>query len=249
MEKKYWVPALEKAYLVLETVAEEPNQLRLIDLSKRLGIHKSSLFSLLATLEALNCVVRDRADTYALGSWFGKMGGSYFSRNDMAASFHREAEVSKTIIGETIQLARLDGNEVLYLAKSEAPTRIRLVSEPGMKLPAHATALGKAMLAQLPLEALTRLYADAALAGLTPNTLTDRKALFTELEQVRKQGFAVESQEAVVGFCCAAAPVLGAGGEIAAAVSCSMPVHEWERKRDAAVKEIVRLARRLTLHI
>lgn len=70
MEKKYWVPALDKATRILELIAENPHQLKLIDLSRRLDINKSSMFSLLHTMEELRWISKDKGDTYALSSFF-----------------------------------------------------------------------------------------------------------------------------------------------------------------------------------
>jgi len=146
MEKKYWVPALEKADAVLQAVSEQPSKLRLIDLSNRLGINKSSMFSLLGTMEALEWVVREAEGTYSLGSKLGFIGNAFFKQFSLIDRFRKEAAVTKHTIQETIQLAKLERQEVLYLAKEEMPSPVRLASEPGMKLPAHITALGKCYL-------------------------------------------------------------------------------------------------------
>lgn len=249
-EKKYWVPALERANDVLGLLCESPSSLKLIDLSKQLGIHKSSMFSLLHTMEALEWVVREDDGTYTLGSKLGFIGNAFFRQFRLIDRFRKEACVTKHVIQETIQLARLEQREVLYLAKEEMPSPVRLASEPGMKLPAHATALGKALLAFVQEEELERLYAADAHETLdpclTPHTLVSRTALFDQLQAVRESGFAFDLQEAVMGFCCVAAPVRDAGGKVIAAISCSMFQHEWEQKRELAQREICALAARLS---
>ena len=145
-ERKYWVPALEKADKVIALLAAEPARHKLIDLSRRLDINKSSMFSLLNTMEALQWAVRGEGDTYSLGRAFAVFGSSYVQNFDLNRSFQQEAAAARDRLQETIQLARLDGNQMLYLGKLEAPSPVRLQSEPGMRLPAHVTALGKAML-------------------------------------------------------------------------------------------------------
>jgi DNA-binding IclR family transcriptional regulator len=247
MEKKYWVPALEKANYILHAVSEEPNKLRLIDLSAKLGIHKSSMFSLLQTMEAVNWVAKDKADTYMLGSAFGFLGNVYLRSNSLIQAFHREAAISKVKIGETIQLGRLEGKEVLYLAKEEMPSPVRIVSDPGMKFPAHATALGKTLLTDLTSEQLKELFPDEDLQRLTPHTLDEVSALFKVLKEVMQQGYALDEQESVIGFICVAAPVRNEAGGIIAAVSCSMPIHLWDQKKEIARQEIMGLAKQLSL--
>jgi DNA-binding IclR family transcriptional regulator len=247
MEKKYWVPALEKSHEILNMIASQPHKLRLIDLSTQLGIHKSSMFSLLSTMEALQWVERDKADTYALGSQFGTLGSKYFRGYDIITSFHQEATIAMRNIGETIQLAKLEKNEVFYLAKEVAPSPVQLVSEPGMRFPAHATALGKAMLAALQEVEVRELYRGVSLARLTPHTLTTLDSLLDNLKLVQTDGCSYDLQEAVLGFCCISAPVMKQSGQAVAAVSCSMPLHAWEQKRDSAKEEIIGLAQRLSV--
>ncbi|UUZ80697.1 IclR family transcriptional regulator [Paenibacillus sp. P26] len=247
MERKYWVPALEKASDVLQLIAEQPSELRLMDLSKRLGINKSSMFSLLNTMEALDWVAREKEGTYSLGSKLGFIGNAFFKQFSLVDRFRKEASVTKHVIQETIQLARLERHEVLYLAKEEMPSPVRLASEPGKKLPAHATALGKAMLAFLdPAEFETLFEGDTLEPCLTPHTLRSREELARQLAEVRSTGLAFDLQEAVMGFCCVAAPVRDAEGRVIAAISCSMFQHEWEEKRELAQREICSLAGRLS---
>ncbi|MBP1154544.1 MULTISPECIES: IclR family transcriptional regulator [unclassified Paenibacillus] len=247
MEKKYWVPALEKANDVLQTIAEQPSGLKLIELSKHLGIHKSSMFSLLNTMEALEWVVRESDGTYSLGSRLGYIGNAFFKQFSLIDRFRKEASITKHVIKETIQLAKLEGREVLYLAKEEMPSPVRLASEPGIKLPAHATALGKAMLAFQGHSELEELFTTEELEPcLTPHTIKTREELFHQLAQIRTEARAFDLQEAVMGFCCVAAPVYGTGEKVIAAISCSMFQHEWEEKRELAKEEISALAKRLS---
>ncbi|MFB9277493.1 IclR family transcriptional regulator [Cohnella cellulosilytica] len=239
---------MERAHRILELIRHEPGKLRLIDLSKRLDLNKSSMFVLLHTLEELGWVTKDANDTYSLGRMLGVWGHAFASQFDLNERFREEAGRSRDKLGETIQLARLEGNQALYLGKVEAPSRVKLVSEPGMRFPAHATALGKALLAWRRRDELERIL-DERLEELTPNTVTSRAALLAQLEQIRSAGFATEEQESAMGFCCVAAPVLDSAGAAAAAVSASIPVHKWEESRERAKEEIVSLAGRLSLFL
>ncbi len=246
MDKKYWVPALEKADWILRLVSEEPYKYRLIDMSNQLGIHKSSMYSILQTMETLDWVNRDVNDTYAIGPVPGMWGDSYSRGQDLIASFHREASITKDRLQETIQLARLEGNEVLYLAKEEAPTMIRLASGPGMKFPAHVTALGKVLLSFANDTELDAWYPNQQLTSSTPYSLKTKEELIKQLRNIRDDGVAFDEQEVIVGFSCVAAPILSKSGEAVAAVSCSMPQHIWEEKKNKAQVEIRQLASRLS---
>lgn len=246
MKHKYWVPALGRAHNVLELIAEFPGKLKMIDISYRLDISKSTLFSLLNTMEQLHWVQKDASDTYRLGVHFGMMGHAFFSQFDLVEYFKQEAHVVRDQLNESVQLAVLDGNHIVYMAKLEAPTPVQMVSGPGVRFPAHATGLGKALLAGLDDERLDELYPDEKLPSVTPYTVTTKSNLKKELEAIRQSGYAVDREEGVIGFCCLAAAVKRSGDAAHAAVSVSMPVHHWEEKKKEAAAAIRELANRLS---
>jgi DNA-binding IclR family transcriptional regulator len=246
MDNKYWVPALEKANTILQAIAEKPYSLRLIDLSKQLNINKSSMYSLLNTLEQLDWIRRDKADTFSLGPSLGSLAGSYYRSNTLITAFHYEAALTKIIFNETIQLAELVGKDVFYLAKEEVPSPVRLASEPGMRFPAHSTALGKVLLSDLAIDQLIQLFPADTFVQTTPHTIQMRQALIAELTSVAELGYGTDLEEAVLGFCCVAAPIVKQG-RVVAAVSCSMPKHNWETKKDQVIIEMKKLAGRLSL--
>ncbi|MCD9020658.1 IclR family transcriptional regulator [Cohnella silvisoli] len=248
MDAKYRVPAIERAHLIIKEISQSPGKLKLIDLSKALTINKSSMYSLLLTMESLGWIEKETGDTYRLGRELSRFGHAANQQFDLTGSFHKEASLTKLKLGESLQLARLEGREVLYIAKEEAPTPVRLASEPGMRLPAHATALGKAMLADLSDDEIDLLYGSEQepYRSLTINTSTTLQALKKDLKQIRSQGCALDIEEAVVGFCCAAAPIRNAQGKAIAAVSCSMTVSQWEKKQQQCMEEVCNLAQKLS---
>jgi DNA-binding IclR family transcriptional regulator len=246
MDKKYWVPALEKAHSIVRLIAEEPSKLKLTDLCKRLEISKSSMFSLLQTMETLQWITRDRSDAYTLGMHFGLMGNAFFQQFDLIDAFRADASTYMRTLNESIQLASLDGKEIVYLAKEAAPSLVQMVSGPGTRMPAHATGLGKMLLSGMDDAQISLLYPEESLSSLTPYTLRTRSELLEQLSTIRKQGYAVDLQEGVMGFNCIAAPVYQSSGHITASVSFSMPLHHWEEKRDKALKEVLSLAQKLS---
>ncbi|MBB6733643.1 IclR family transcriptional regulator [Cohnella zeiphila] len=246
MERKYWAPAVERAHLVLQAVAANPARLRLTDLTEKTGINKSTMFSLLHTMEELEWLRRDGADCYALGSIFASLGSAYLSGHPLIDRFLEKAKSTVERIGETVQLSRLERREIVYLAKKEAPHPVRLLSEPGSRMPAHSTAMGKALLAGMADPDIRKLYEGYEWERLTPHTIGSVEPLLAELASVRREGCAFDAEEAVLGFRCVAAPVLDAGGSPQAAVSVSMLSQAWESKRDAAERAIRELAAELS---
>jgi DNA-binding IclR family transcriptional regulator len=247
MVKKYWVPALEKANAVIQLLAEEPAKLKLTDLCKRLEISKSSMFSLLQTMEALNWISRNSSDTYTIGMHYGLLGNAYFQQYDIIDAFRQEAPLFRSLINESIQLARLERGDIFYLAKDEAPSPVQMVSGPGTRFPAHATGLGKLLLSGLEEAQFDLLYPNASLPSLTPFTIRTRNDLMDQLAVIKKQGYALDLQEGVMGFNCIAAPIYHSNGQMSAAISFSIPLHHWDEKREKALIAIQNLSQKLSL--
>lgn len=246
MKPKYWVPAIERAHEVLSCIAKQPSQLRLIDLVNETGINKSTMFSLLHTLETLEWIKREKGDTYKLGAALGYLGNIYFASMDVVQLFMEHAPEIVSHVGETMQLARLEGEHIVYLAKQEAPSPVRLLSEPGRRIPAYATSLGKVLLACLDEKEVRMLYQDHVFIPLTSKTVKHIDELLHQLEQIRLQGYALDEEEVAAGFCCIAAPIIDRFGREIAAVSFSIPSGQWEMKRELAHQEIIRMAQKLS---
>lgn len=248
MSKKYWVPAIERADIVLTTIAQTSEKVKLIDICKKSGINKSSLFSILNTLQKLGWVVKDLDNTYSLGPKLGYLGTKYIRQFDLTKAFDKEAEETVKVVKETIQLSILEGTEIIYLAKKEGPSRVRIVSEPGMRMPAHSTAMGKVMLSQFSKQKLFEKYKTDQLKKVTEKTVDNLDDLFDQIETIQKNKYIIESGEAVKGFTCIAAPIKNEFNEIIAAVSITLSSEVWDSKKDVCKKEILKLADKLSLN-
>jgi DNA-binding IclR family transcriptional regulator len=151
-------------------------------------------------------------------------GTAYLDR-DPAVPFATQAlEAVRAESGYTAHFARRYGPDVVYLETRESQHSTRLVSRVGRTLPAHATALGKALLAELTNEEIQALLPET-LTARTPNTVTSREKLLMQCEQIRERGYALEVEEGSLGVRCAAAviPHRIPGTD---ALSCSMPVDQ-----------------------
>lgn len=221
------------------------------DLCEETGINKSSMFSLLRTMETLGWVVKDAGERYVLGagiSYYNTVYNDSLKQNmNLVERFLAESAQSVGAVGETFQLSVLDRDEIIYLAKQEGQSLVRLESSPGMRFPAHATAMGKMMLALLPEEELERRYPGKMLPAVTSRTLTDWSKFTAALAAIRKTGYALDQEEIIQGISCAAAPVLDAAGKAVAAVSTSMLQHAFTAKQEAAIREVTLLAGKLSL--
>ncbi len=218
-------PAVARAVAALHALARSSEGLTLSALARELGEPKSTLHGVLVTLVESGLLVRDEASKrYRLGPHVLALAGAYARQSDLLRAFTDVARPLARELGETIQLAILQGRDVLYIGKQEGTQWVRLASEVGTRLPAHATSLGKCLLAWLPSDELERLLAAGPLPALTPRTITDPDRLRAELAQVRERGYAIDRGETLPDVWCFGAPVRDAQGTVVAALSISVPV-------------------------
>lgn len=198
------------------------------EVAATLGLPASSTHNLLKTLARREYLRLDPDDRrYHLGLRLWEVAQAYVATNSLPrlAQPFMDRVVAET--GETVQLARLDGVENVYLAISESPQPMKLVSAVGKRLYAHATGLGKVLLADLSTDELRRRLDSVALPAFTANTIVDPDALLAELAEVRHRDYAVDNEEYVIGCRCIAMPIRDASGRVVAAMSVSIPTPRY----------------------
>lgn len=230
------VKSADRTLDVLEALASGAAGLG--ELSLRLGIPKSSLHSILRTLDHRGWVETDAARSiYSLGMSALLIGSSYV---DQDPTVIRTSDIMDRLAletGETVHLARLELPDVVYLAKRESVHPLRMFSAIGRRLPAHATALGKVALAELSDEAVKALLPES-LPGVTPHTITSRDELIEHLAVVRRQGYAIDAEEACIGLRCFAV-TLPFTSPAKDAISCSIPLARIDEEKEREIVELL----------
>ncbi|WP_432251610.1 IclR family transcriptional regulator [Streptomyces sp. HNM1019] len=207
---------------VLELLGAEGARLSLADMASTLSVPKSSLHAVLRTMESRRWVETDPSGTlYSLGLKALLTGTAYLESDDLAGIAGPVLDLLAEETGEAVHLGRLDHTDVVYLAKRESRHALRMYSAVGRRLPAHATALGKAILSQYDAAEIQRRL-NWPLPALTPSTVTDPDELLAQLADARKRGWAVDEGESSVDIRCVAVP-LGTGHGGGDAISCSAP--------------------------
>ncbi|MGW4158961.1 IclR family transcriptional regulator [Streptomyces sp. NPDC004788] len=227
---------------LLEWLAGRPGTHSLATVQEAVGYPKSSLYMLLRTLVELGWVETDSTGTrYGIGVRALLVGTSYVDGDEVVAAAGPTLDRLSDDTTETIHLARLDGTDVVYLATRQSRHHLRPSTRVGRRLPAHSTALGKALLATLGDEQVRGLLPEA-LPAVTEHTVTDRERLIEELRGVREQGYAVDREESTLGLRCfgIAIPYRSPARD---AISCSVPVARLTPERERAVKEALFEAR------
>lgn len=217
------VKSADRTLEILEVLADSPERIGLGDLARRLSIPKSSLHGILRTMVRRGWVETDESGLlFGLGVRSLLVGASYVERDDAVARTQPLLDWLNSQVDETAHLGRLDGTDVVYLAKRESRHPLRLYSAIGRRLPAHATALGKALLAARDDAEVADLL-PAKLATLTPNTIDRRDGLLAELDRIRAAGYAVDREESSEGIRCFAVSLRTSHPPVDA-VSVSAPV-------------------------
>jgi IclR family KDG regulon transcriptional repressor len=245
--RRYVVTAVARALGILENVDGGAHGTGITELSRRLGLGKSTVHRLCATLEHHGYLVRDAATgRYRLSLRVFQIGSHALDALDLPARAMPALEALGTATDETVHLAVLDGTEAIFIGKVESPRPLRLYSQVGRRCPAHCTAVGKVLLAHAGGDRRTVLGA-RPLKRYTPKTITSIPALLRELEEVRRRGYALDEEEFEDGIRCIAAPVRDYRGRVVAALSVSVPSARLPRTRAASLTEqVLDTARRVS---
>src|SRR5580693_5089732 len=198
---QYPIESVDNALKVLLLLGER-NELRLTDVAEYLHVATSTAHRLLAMLQYRGFMRQDpRTKLYLPGTALTGVAFSILQRYDVRGVLHPFVESLNLELAETVHLAVLDGTTVRFIDAIESPQATRVASRLGKMMPANCTSTGKALLAELPVEDLERLYPAEELPGLTPNSISTRSALEQELAEVRRRGYATSSQESEDGVC------------------------------------------------
>ncbi len=238
-------PAVLNAFRLLDLLVQRPGGRRLSELARELGMPKSSAFRILATMCRVKVVRYDAtAGTYQVGVRLLEYAKAPLNLEaDMVREFYRVAGPIHAELNETIQLAVLSAPDVTFIARIDSTRAVRLVTQVGRRLPAHATAVGKAILAFSEAAEVESLIS-AGLPALTASTVTDPEAFRRELGEARRNGYATESEESSANLSCLSAPVFGPDGSVRAGMTMCVPVSKLSPDRVAVLSKAVRAGAR-----
>ncbi len=225
------IQVLHKTLDILETIREGRSGLSLADIARALGLPKPTAYRIVSTLECRGYITRNADGRFLMTR---KLFDLQQSESDDQLLLRASQPVMEHLVEscrETVNLGILDAGEVVVINTIESPQSIRMTSKVGNRRYLHSTALGKVLLCGLAEKEVQRLIRIQGLPKLTPRTITSRQGLATELEQVRRQGFALDNEENEPDGRCIGAPITGPGGEIVAALSISAPVFRMDMNR------------------
>ena len=250
-DEKNIVKSVAKAFAVMQAFGPDTTELVLADVARAARMDNATAFRLLNTLVLLGYVEKV-PDTRRFRLTFKclDIGFAAIARSDIRSLAR---PMLRAIVGEQIEAASigvLDGHEVIYIERIQAGLRRLAVDvRVGNRVPAHSSALGRAILSRMPVEAQRALLTAGPLRPLTERTIVDVDQIMKLLARAKKLGYALSEQETVTGLRVIAAPITDVDGVPIAAVSAAAPsfkqsLEEFETKVAPAIKDIgARLSR------
>ncbi|GIP34999.1 IclR family transcriptional regulator [Paenibacillus sp. J2TS4] len=250
-EKQVVVKSADRVLDIFELFAEEKEPMSLMDISRKLDMPTSSTYKLLQNLQARGYLETDKHEKmFFLGHKLFEIGSRYVQNTSLSAEFHHIAQRIVHSINESVFLSIRDGGNILYIAEKQSSHAVRFVSHLGMKLPLHATAMGKMFLSSLDQGEIRKLYPDEELGTLTANTVHSYQELLNQLEEIRKVGLAFSNGEAVEGVYCVAGPIYNSSKQLTASLGISIPSARigdelWEQAVEAVRQACEELSMKL----
>jgi len=237
------IQSIDRALDILDILAAADGERPLGEVAGKAGLNSSTCHHLLATLVKRGYVGRNpRTRCYFLGARITELSDRRLKQFSLIELAMPELRQLNETTGESVHLAALQGDTIVTLTKLDSRHPVRVgVEEGGKTYAAHATAVGKAILAWLPETEMTRITASNGLSRFTPNTVGSLPELIEELRLVRRNGYAVDDQEFQPGVVCVGAAIRDHAGAVIGALSCSMPAMRARGKPLEKVKEAVRL--------
>jgi DNA-binding IclR family transcriptional regulator len=239
--KRYIVPILERALIILETLAQHPRGMGISELSRLLTIPKNSAFRILTTLYSSGYLQRDEEGRiYSLSRKVLALGYEALDEHSLVEKSLDVMRELRDLTGETVLIGTLLGEEgvVLELVPSNQP--IKFVVEVGTRFPLHTAAPAKAMLAFLPENEAESRIRKITFRKYTSSTINSPAAFRRALEEVRGSGFALDREEEMESLHCVAAPIFNHRGYPIAALWITGPSYRFRREDFSRIGENVK---------
>jgi len=235
------VQSVDRALSIIETLAEDDQGYRLSDLAIRTGLSTSTVHRLLATLESRRFVQFDRTESkWHVGARAFTVGATFARRRNFSAQAVPYLRKLRDLTRETANLAVVDDEFIVVLTRAESREIMRSLTQVGGRVAMVASGVGKAVLATWSDEDVNAIIRHHGMPRLTEKSIVRPSDLFKELEKVRRQGFAIDDEEACMGLRCIAAVVYNDCSEPLAAISVSGMTSRITDERLATLGETVR---------
>ena len=221
---RYRIHVIDRAAQILDCFGFDHQELSVSEIGAKARLHRSTAHRILMALE-YNDLIQQNTENgkYRLGIKLFRLGHqavSHLNLREICRPFlTRIMDETK----ETVHLAVLDEDQVLYLDKVEGPHALRMPSRVGRRIPTYCTSLGKAMLSCLDDQEVKNIFRDQVLRPCTANTIKTLNQLLADLRMIRKRGYSIDNEEIEIGLRCVGAPIRDYTGAMVGAISVAAP--------------------------
>lgn len=241
-KKKSSAPALTRGLNIIEFLASQDKDISFSEIRLHLKIPSASLQRLLTVLQEKDYLRQNPENgKYQSGLKLITLGSVLLSRLDLRTVARPFMQKLMVKTGETVELAVLDKNEILYIDKYESVESVRLVAQVGSRYTTlYPTAVGKVFLTYMPEEQFEQIIRKCGLKKFTENTITDLEKLKKELKEVRLKGYAFDDQEVRLGVRRIAAPIFDSSNQLAGVIGIAGPTFRMRKSRIDELAAIVK---------
>ncbi|MCA3761435.1 MAG: IclR family transcriptional regulator [Cutibacterium sp.] len=241
------VQTIQKAGRILNLFSVEKPEWGVSEVAAVLGLPKSSVSAMMSSLAEQGLLRRTGDRGYRLGWGIMAMSRVLLETTRFRDEARRGMEYLVSLFGETVHLATLERGQVLYVDKMQGTRAIQVaVTAVGGKFSAHASGVGKAILAYRPWEEVVEILEREGMPARTPNTITTLEEFREELERVRRQGYAHDIEEGMLELCCVAAPIRDHTGEVVASMSLSVPTYRFWQSEEKYRNTLIGTVRKVS---
>ncbi|WP_457551434.1 IclR family transcriptional regulator [Desulfobacula sp.] len=247
MTKKYQAPIVKKAFLILDAISKNTQGLKISEISSSLNISKSTVHGITAALEDQGAVIRDAlSKRYTIGITLMELGKAAYERLDFKHIARPIMEELMEQCQESVFLGIRNGDRVTVIDIVESRKDFKITSPIGTSLPLLAGAIGKLFLSRMEAKALQKYLNANPLIKFTAHTIIDPIKYISELEKVRKNGFATDDEEYISGVRAVVAPVKGYGAYIPAIWVVGFKASMSQKKIPSIIEQTLAAAKKIS---
>ena len=245
---KYPIHSVENAFFVLEALAENGLESGIAQLCKKTALPKGTIHRLMGTLKNLGYIEQNPLNRkYRLTVKILKLGYPIADNIGISYLIPCMKALSKEF-NETVNLAVLDGDEILYIYSDGGENTLKFDLKIGSHQPVYCAALGRVLLAYQPEENIDQYLQRIELKSHTPFTIIDKAQLKKELKKIKKQGYAFIKEEYMIGVFCVAVPIKNTHGDISVGMSFSIPTARYDKQKvDQLTNALLSTSKEITL--
>jgi len=233
------IHSIERALDIIELLASEPEGLGISAIAKHTSLAKSTAYRIVSTMQRRNYISKTDKGTYRIGLGLIESVSCYINGLELQTEARPYIGQITNELGLTAHLGILDGAEVIYVEKLDYFSRIRHYTDVGIRVPAYSCSLGKCLLANYSAKDIRNIFEKVSMQKITSHTITSIDELLSDLENVRKRGWAIDDEESKYGFRCLGAPVYDYRGDIIAAISASGSISVFPKERIQSVADFI----------